>query len=288
MAKLLEEAKLPSVEPHPRDWWTQFEHKSGRRYIKSEIERPPGVDAGGIHPDRHRIPGTRSWQVKSHNIPRITWEFLDSELPILRVTAHAEQRLPLTDPASYDRPRARVTQQSKTITRYSVSFVMSLQNRWTSFDDPDRWIVRFGEDLELYMLPLTTWTEGQGKEPNYIPDYWKDPSNTPDYYKDNDLGPSTRYETIKQITCQSRLHARHRADLPRLLGRHRLHATPDHRPSGAHRPRVAGAPARHLQPDPKDLPMGSPRPHPHRRAGPEDLHKKCDPKQPQRLYKARR
>ena len=32
-------------------------------------------------------------------------------------------------------------------TRYSVSFVISLQNRWASFDDPNRWIIRFKDNL---------------------------------------------------------------------------------------------------------------------------------------------
>ena len=64
---------------------------------------------------------------------------------------------------------------------------MSLQNRWTSFDDPDRWIVRFGEDLELYLTPPHHVDRGQGKGPSYIPDYWND----------NDLEQS-RYKPIKQ------------------------------------------------------------------------------------------
>ena len=53
---------------------------------------------------------------------------------------------------------------------------MSLQNRWTSFDDPDRWIVRFGEDLELYPAPPHHVDRGQGKGPSYI--YWKDNTGT--------------------------------------------------------------------------------------------------------------
>ena len=63
---------------------------------------------------------------------------------------------------------------------------MSLQNRWTSFDDPDRWIVRFGEDLELYLAPPHRVDRGQGKGTNYIPDYWNDNEQQ-----------QSRYETIK-------------------------------------------------------------------------------------------
>ena len=40
VAKLLEEAKLPSTEPYPRDWWTQKEYPSGRKYIDLESFAP--------------------------------------------------------------------------------------------------------------------------------------------------------------------------------------------------------------------------------------------------------
>ena len=216
VAKLLEEAKLPSAEAYPRDWWTQQE-PYGEKYIRPESFAPQewtldeyirtGVQYGGPEDDRFEYE-----QVEFHNIPQVTWEFLDPKLPILRVTAHAEQRLPLVDPtppkmpkpfdkipneraflavitsnyyrdvywgltmeeveAKYlewlnKRTKATALREHETrtnaITRYSVSFVMSLQNRWTSFDDPDRWIVRFGEDLELYFAPPHHVDRGQGK-----------------------------------------------------------------------------------------------------------------------------
>ena len=189
VTKLLEEAKLPSTEPYPRDWWTEKESQPGRidedsfaprdwtlnEYIRTGVEYPGPKGSSFKH-----------WQVDFHNIPQVTWEFLDPELPILRVTAHAQQRLPLMNPGSPENPKAK-EHSLKYITRYSVSFVMSLQNRWTSFDDPDRWIVRFGEDLELYLTPPHHVDRGQGKGPSYIPDYWND----------NDLEQS-RYKPIKQ------------------------------------------------------------------------------------------
>ena len=171
VTKLLEEAKLPSTEPYPRDWWTEKESQPGRidedsfaprdwtlnEYIRTGVEYPGPKGSSFKH-----------WQVDFHNIPQVTWEFLDPELPILRVTAHAQQRLPLMNPGSPENPKAK-EHSLKYITRYSVSFVMSLQNRWTSFDDPDRWIVRFGEDLELYLTPPHHVDRGQGKGPSYIP-----------------------------------------------------------------------------------------------------------------------
>ena len=108
VAKLLEEAKLPSAEPYPRNWWTQEEsYWDDKKYMKQESFAPrewtldeyirTGVQYGGPRDIRFE-----HWQLEFHNIPQVTWEFLDPKLPILRVTAHAEQRLPLTDPASPD------------------------------------------------------------------------------------------------------------------------------------------------------------------------------------------
>ena len=34
-----------------------------------------------------------------------------------------------------------------TTTHYGVSFVISFQNRWESFTDPNRWLIRFQDDL---------------------------------------------------------------------------------------------------------------------------------------------
>ena len=194
VAKLLEEAKLPSIEPYPRDWWTQEEHPSGGKYIDLESFAPrkwtldeyirTGVEYPGPQDDNFR-----HWQVEFHNIPQITWEFLDPKLPILRVTAHAEQRLPLTDPASPELPE-RKRYQNEHITRYSVSFVISLQNRWTSFDDPDRWILRFGEDLELYLASPHHVDRSRG-DPDYMPNYWKG----------HEMGQSS-YQRFKELRRQ--------------------------------------------------------------------------------------
>ena len=225
MTKLLEEAKLPSTEPYPRDWWTEKESRYAQysRTIEEDSFAPRDwtlneyIRTGVEYPGPSTSSSFKHSQVESHNIPQVTWEFLDPKLPILRVTAHAQQRLPLTNPGSPEHPKFK-NHSAKYITRYSVSFVISLQNRWTSFDDPDRWIVRFGEDLELYLTPPHHVDRGQGKGPSYIPDYWND--NEPE---------AIEIQTNQTIQRLVRLHAKYGTDLPQLLGRHRLHATPDHR-----------------------------------------------------------
>ena len=90
VTKLLEEAKLPSAEPYPRDWWTQHEY-SGQKtmepdsfaprdwtldeYIRTGVQYPGPEDGTGSF---------KHWQVEFHNIPQVTWEFLDPKLPILQ------------------------------------------------------------------------------------------------------------------------------------------------------------------------------------------------------------
>ena len=104
VTKLLEEAKLPSAEPYPRNWWTEKENKWGKIYIDDDSFAPRDWTLNEYIRTGVQYPGPEAryfshWQVEFHNIPQITWEFLDPELPILRVTAHAQQRLPLTNPA---------------------------------------------------------------------------------------------------------------------------------------------------------------------------------------------
>ena len=274
VAKLLEEAKLPSTEPYPRDWWTQRESPSGGKYIDLESLAPrewtleeyirTGVQYPGPQDDHFEYE-----QVEFHTIPQITWEFLDPKLPILRVTAHAEQLLPLTNPASPEGPE-RKDYTSEHITRYSVSFVISLQNRWTSFGDPDRWILRFGEDLELYLVYPHHVDRSRG-DPDYMPNYWNG----------DETGRLT-YKTFKNLKSTLSLGYTQDTGLtyPNYWGRHRLHATPDHRAGGAHSPRVAGPPARHIRHDPEDFTMGSAGPHPNRRTDPEDVGAKYNHKEP--------
>ena len=65
------------------------------------------------------------------------------------------------------------------LTKYSVSFVISLQNRWASFDDPNRWIIRFKDDLEAYGQPWMLDPELP------YPNYWDDT----DYMQHRIIGP---------------------------------------------------------------------------------------------------
>ena len=179
---LLEEAKAPGVTPHPSGWW-----KEGTRYNRYDDENNleardwtleeftantiSFTENDRVEADDYTRPLTG---INRHETPRVEWEILHPQLPILRVTVHTDQFLPLA-PAGAERLVPR-----KDGTRYSVSFVMTLQNRWASFDDPNRWIVRFREDLEIY--PVPPW---KLEEDLPYPNYWDDT----DYMQHRIIGP---------------------------------------------------------------------------------------------------
>ena len=78
-------------------------------------------------------------------------------------------------------------------TTFAVSFVIAFQNRWDSFTNPDRWLIRFHDDL----MPRTlTTNQHQTLEPwqgaidpdfndQHFPNYW----HTSDYMQHSIIGP---------------------------------------------------------------------------------------------------
>ena len=167
---LLEEAKVPGVTPHPQSWWKEgttydwYDDEDNLEDRDWTLEEFTANTVSFMEGDRLRA-------VEDHRTPRVEWEILHPQLPILRVTVHTDQLLPL----------AQVAQDGARLnTRYSVSFVMTLQNRWASFEDPNRWLLRFREDLELYQVP--PW---KLEEDLPYPNYWDDT----DYMQHRIIGP---------------------------------------------------------------------------------------------------
>ena len=182
VAALLEEAQLPTAEPYPRGWWLSNQAITNDaprlknrewtigEFIRTTVstEDPIETRQGSLGPcarifneqnERHddtkfTCPAITD-SIKRHTTPQVEWEIIHPQLPILRITAHASQTLPLQ--ILPIRPQAKdgsetgwnYTQRVNAETEYSVSFVISLQNRWTSFDEPNRWVTRFREDLTL-------------------------------------------------------------------------------------------------------------------------------------------
>ena len=154
VAELLEEAKLPSAEPAQALWFgedrkgktdleaPEMQKLTMEKFISSTISYDKdkgGFSCGGQDGECEIMKG-------SHITPWVEWEILHPQLPILKITAHADQTLPLAPPAGLEKN----SPSDAMSTKYSVSFVISLQNRWASFDDPNRWIIRFKDDLEVY------------------------------------------------------------------------------------------------------------------------------------------
>ncbi len=186
VAALLEEAKLPTSEPATRPWIPNKEDApkdyrgniitdtlTEREWTMEEYIRMP------VYPRREK--GDHILQ--SHQAPDVQWEILHPQLPILKITAHAGQNLPLKTPEGDIDGGG---------TAYSVSFVMSLQNRWTSFDEPDRWIVRFREELQTKFKSRTAFSGRSGYFPPHLldpdlpyPNYWDDT----DYMQHRIIGP---------------------------------------------------------------------------------------------------
>ena len=207
VAGLLEEAKSPSAIPAQMTW-LEGKGSSGdfflkqvsdwtiEEYISTTIRAGEPIEARGNREAR----GSRN-DIESHGNPKVEWEILHPQLPILKITAHASQALPLAPsepPRTLDRIPSNkqedyesykkrqllslrgMTEEEKEAsylerinqgnmsrwrdgrdapTRYSVSFVMSVQHRWDSFQDPNRWIVRFRESMGLHPTPYHLYQE---------------------------------------------------------------------------------------------------------------------------------
>ena len=83
-----------------------------------------------------------SYNSQYYSMPWSGWEFIHPELPIVRVIAESETVLPLV--------RTGELPTANRMTRYRVGFVISFQQRWQSFDDPNRWLLRFRETKTLH------------------------------------------------------------------------------------------------------------------------------------------
>ena len=176
VAALIEEAQLPTVEAHPRGWWLSdqaFTSNDPRlksrewtigEFIRTTVSTEDPIETRSKcarvfneQNEPHDDPTIPCWAISDsinrHATPQVEWEIIHPQLPILRITAHASQALPLQvlplPPQATDGSETGwdYIQRINKETEYSVSFVISLQNRWTSFDDPNRWVTRFREDL---------------------------------------------------------------------------------------------------------------------------------------------
>ena len=90
----------------------------------------------------------------------------------MQVTNYSNTLLPLARPGE---------EISETI--YAASFVVSFQNRWDSFSDPNRWLIRFRDTFETMMGPALGGADLQVHD--LFPGYW----HTSDYMQHRIIGP---------------------------------------------------------------------------------------------------
>ena len=94
--------------------------------------------------------------------PRTSWDFLDPELPIVKVHADYKTSLPyVTDEMQQV---LEYTDGVPTASEFSISFVIAFQHRWTTFQDGNRWIIKFQEDLQPETNPHGPGTHVAAKD----------------------------------------------------------------------------------------------------------------------------
>ena len=171
VARALEQARRPGVKEHPVSTFN-IEHGGrnrgkavygGNRDLESHLRTPIEImydDKYGRYKDK--LP--RGVNTGAYRMPFVQWEFLHPSLPIIRVTSFVGATLPLANPG--EEPRT---------TAFAVSFVISFQNRWTSFEDPNRWLIRFEDKVE----------RNEELHERMFPRYW----HTSDYMQHRLIGP---------------------------------------------------------------------------------------------------
>ena len=169
VARMLEDNKLPGAEPQPMWWRVNARDYGDVEWNLADYLRTPVYQ-------RERRP---ELEEDSFRVPTTYWELLHPELPILKITSHVATKLPL-----------RVPGEEPGITYFAVSFVISFQNRWESFGDPNRWLIRFEEDLKEHDLTHQTFCQDQGAideemHEERFPDYW----HWSDYMQHQIIGP---------------------------------------------------------------------------------------------------
>ena len=180
VAEALEQGLYPNAKPHPLKWYALNSTRTPALeerdwdlddYLRTTIG-PPSYGFSSIR-ENHLKFDTRNLKELAETYPNgsvyqtpwTTWEILHPKLPIVRVTSHQETILPLA--FQNPPPKPTLTFKQENIkhrygripidrtkidylknTRFSVSFTIAFQHRWTSFQDPNRRIVRFEKMYE--------------------------------------------------------------------------------------------------------------------------------------------
>ena len=181
IAQTFEDAALPTTEPisfiwksnserglfeflntHPDKLWEQRTWKLDQ-YIRTTVNRYSEIRTKRYSPTNFQLktPGpfyVGEYLKEHYNSPDIRWEFVHPKLPIIKITAQNSKIFPISIRGDDD----------PTETEYSISFVISFQNRWAALDDPNRWVLRFADQIPWGFGSVLTNNE-QWNPTDYMP-----------------------------------------------------------------------------------------------------------------------
>ena len=208
---LLDQAKLAETTPAELVWKSDRDIQ-GRRPIPliGELTNPDSLESYIKRPfvnltRENRLPLlTRG----AYTLPIAQWDFVDPALPVVKVHVYVSDILPLETPST----RRREYSEQMVLadkTHYSVAFVVAFQNRWTSFDDPNRWAIRFRDDLQPFpdiksipednrdkwqeLLPCNKgncfWEKKHGAFDPKMEEHWPNYWHSSDYMQHSLIGP---------------------------------------------------------------------------------------------------
>ena len=164
----------PSIDRPARLWKFYKEHNNDRRFEKF---------CEAI--DLNKLPREAKEEYNKKHCPRYPALGISTEFLVHLLKAAPPKHFDILFPQEELDPYSTTT--------FAVSFVIAFQNRWDSFTNPDRWLIRFHDDLmprpfhPYFYKPFEPW---QGAiEPKldaaHFPNYW----HTTDYMQHSIIGP---------------------------------------------------------------------------------------------------
>ena len=188
VAELLEEAKLPSTEPAQAPWFQknptrrtdleapEMQKLTMEEFISTTISSEDRWSCSSDHRSRCEI------MQDSHITPWVEWEILHPQLPILKITAHADQTLPLA-PAGLE----KISQDDQNFASY-LRHVNEVQRILRDLAAEPLGILRRPEPLDnpVQGRPGNLRSQPWELDPELpYPNYWDDT----DYMQHRIIGP---------------------------------------------------------------------------------------------------
>ena len=190
VTQVLEDAKYPATRRMPNFWDEPRKKGKGWEEIPTKDWDLEAYLRTPVDLKQNEWPWWSRYMIRgTHRLPHTYWELVHPRLPIIKITSYSSTVLPLTvDPQEAAGNELAEKIKNTPPTFFAVSFVISFQNRWTSFDDPNRWLTRFGEDTRGYqgVIRMTTGEGGIDEDIHDLsPNYW----HTSDYMQHRIIGP---------------------------------------------------------------------------------------------------